>query len=67
MMSPMPSLFGKRRAYQRKVAVSHFDGIASAHSMILRANEKNAEMENISVTRVLFAQERKTKKINRGV
>ncbi len=33
-------IFGKRRAYQRKVAVSHFDGICSAHSMVLRANEK---------------------------
>ncbi|WP_435547685.1 restriction endonuclease subunit S [Desulfobacterium sp. N47] len=38
-------IFGKRRAYQRKVAVSHFDGIASAHSMILRANEKYIEKE----------------------
>ncbi|MBL7771469.1 MAG: restriction endonuclease subunit S [Chitinophagaceae bacterium] len=38
-------IFGKRRAYLRKVAVSHFDGIASAHSMILRANEKNIEKE----------------------
>jgi restriction endonuclease S subunit len=38
-------IFGKRRAYLRKVAVSHFDGIASAHSMILRANEKNVEKE----------------------
>lgn len=36
-------IFGKRRAYQRKVAVSHFDGIASAHSMILRANENHIE------------------------
>lgn len=36
-------IFGKRRAYLRKVAVSHFDGIASAHSMILRANEQNIE------------------------
>ena len=36
-------IFGKRRAYLRKVAVSHFDGIASAHSMILRANEENIE------------------------
>ena len=36
-------IFGKRRAYLRKVGVSHFDGIASAHSMILRANEKNIE------------------------
>jgi restriction endonuclease S subunit len=33
-------IFGKRRAYLRKLAVSHFDGIASAHSMILRANEQ---------------------------
>lgn len=36
-------IFGKRRAYLRKVAVSHFYGIASAHSMILRANEKQIE------------------------
>lgn len=38
-------IFGKRRAYLRKVAVSHFDGIASAHSMILRANEKVIEKD----------------------
>lgn len=38
-------IFGKRRAYLRKVAVSHFDGIASAHSMVLRANQKNIEKE----------------------
>lgn len=38
-------IFGKRRAYQRKVAVSHFDGIASAHSMILRASEDNIEKD----------------------
>jgi type I restriction enzyme S subunit len=38
-------IFGKRRAYLRKVAVSHFDGIASAHSMILRANEKDIEKD----------------------
>ncbi len=38
-------IFGKRRAYLRKVAVSHFNGIASAHSMILRANDKNIEKE----------------------
>ncbi|RZK17032.1 MAG: restriction endonuclease subunit S [Flavobacterium sp.] len=38
-------IFGKRRAYLRKVAVAHFDGIASAHSMILRANEKGIEKE----------------------
>jgi len=38
-------IFGKRRAYLRKVAVSDFDGIASAHSMILRANEQNIEKD----------------------
>jgi len=38
-------IFGKRRAYQRKVAVSHFDGICSAHSMVLRANEKAVKKE----------------------
>ncbi|MBI4689401.1 MAG: restriction endonuclease subunit S [Nitrospirae bacterium] len=38
-------IFGKRRAYQHKIAVSHFNGIASAHSMILRANEKLVEKD----------------------
>lgn len=32
-------IFGKRRAYQRKVAVSHFNGICSAHAMVLHTNE----------------------------
>ena len=31
-------IFGKRRAYQRKLAVPDFDGICSAHAMVLRAN-----------------------------
>jgi type I restriction enzyme S subunit len=29
-------LFGKRRAYQKKVAIAPFDGIFSAHGMVLR-------------------------------
>ena len=29
-------LFGKRRAYQRKVGIAPFDGIFSAHGMVLR-------------------------------
>ena len=33
---PGQIIFGKRRAYQRKVAVADFDGIASAHAMILQ-------------------------------
>jgi type I restriction enzyme S subunit len=30
-------IYGKRRAYQRKLAVADFDGICSAHAMVLRA------------------------------
>lgn len=30
-------IFGKRRAYQRKLAVADFEGICSAHAMVLRA------------------------------
>lgn len=31
-------IFGKRRAYQRKLAVAECDGICSAHAMVLRAD-----------------------------
>jgi len=31
-------IFGRRRVYQRKLGVPHFDGICSAHAMVLRAN-----------------------------
>jgi len=34
---PGQVLFGKRRAYQRKLAVAEFDGICSAHAMVVRA------------------------------
>jgi len=30
-------IFGRRRAYQRKMAVAEFDGICSAHAMVVRA------------------------------
>lgn len=30
-------IFGKRRAYQRKAALAEYDGICSAHAMVLRA------------------------------
>jgi restriction endonuclease S subunit len=30
-------IFGRRRAYQRKLAVAEFDGICSAHAMVVRA------------------------------
>lgn len=34
---PGDIIFGKRRAYQRKLAVPDFEGICSAHAMVLRA------------------------------
>jgi type I restriction enzyme S subunit len=36
---PGDIIFGKRRAYQRKVAVADFEGICSAHAMVLRERE----------------------------
>ncbi len=33
-------IFGRRRAYQRKLAVADFDGICSAHAMVLRARSE---------------------------
>lgn len=35
-------IFGRRRVYQRKVAVAEFDGICSAHALVLRANPEVA-------------------------
>lgn len=35
-------IFGRRRVYQRKLAVAHFDGICSAHAMVLRAKPEVA-------------------------
>lgn len=36
---PGDIIFGKRRVYQRKLAVADFEGICSAHAMVLRAKE----------------------------
>lgn len=33
-------IFGRRRAYQRKLAIADFNGICSAHAMVLRAKPK---------------------------
>ncbi|TSA37361.1 MAG: restriction endonuclease subunit S [Verrucomicrobiaceae bacterium] len=33
-------IFGRRRAYQRKLAVAEFDGICSAHALVVRAKPK---------------------------
>ncbi len=35
-------IFGRRRAYQRKLGVAEFDGICSAHAMVLRAKPEVA-------------------------
>ena len=38
-------IFGRRRAYQHKLAVADFEGICSAHAMVLRAREAVALKE----------------------
>lgn len=38
LFEPGDVVFGRRRAYQRKLGVAEFWGIASAHSLVLRAN-----------------------------
>jgi restriction endonuclease S subunit len=38
---PGEIIFGKRRAYQRKLAIAEFDCICSAHAMVLKAKEDN--------------------------
>lgn len=38
-------IFGKRRAYQRKAAIADFDGICSAHAMVLRANPEGIDQD----------------------
>jgi restriction endonuclease S subunit len=35
-------IFGRRRAYQKKVALADFDGICSAHALVLRAKPEVA-------------------------
>ncbi|BAC94969.1 type I restriction-modification system, endonuclease S subunit [Vibrio vulnificus YJ016] len=42
-------IFGKRRAYQRKVAVADWDCICSAHAMVLEANPKTVLPEFLPV------------------
>lgn len=37
---PGDVIYGRRRAYQRKAGLADFDGLASAHSLVLRAVEK---------------------------
>jgi len=41
-------IFGRRRVYQRKLAVAPFDGICSAHAMVLRAKPAVVSQEFLS-------------------
>ncbi len=43
-VKPGQIIFGKRRAYQRKVAVADFEGICSAHAMVLEANPETTAL-----------------------
>lgn len=38
-------IFGRRRAYQKKVAMAKFEGICSAHALVLRADEDSVHPE----------------------
>lgn len=40
LFRPGDIIFGRRRVYQRKLAVADFDGICSAHALVLRANSR---------------------------
>ena len=42
---PGDIIFGRRRAYQRKLAVAEFEGICSAHALVLRAKEETVAKE----------------------
>ena len=46
---PGDIIFGKRRAYQRKLAVADFAGICSAHAMVLRAREETVVKDFLPV------------------
>ena len=45
LFEPGDIIFGRRRAYQRKLGVAEFRGIASAHSLVLRAKPSVALAE----------------------
>ena len=40
---PGDVIFGRRRAYQKKVALAEFEGICSAHALVLRARPDHIE------------------------
>lgn len=42
---PGDIIFGRRRAYQRKIGVAEFEGICSAHALVLRTREETVLKE----------------------
>lgn len=46
---PGDVIFGRRRAYQRKLAVADFEGICSAHALVLRARPETVVPEFLPV------------------
>lgn len=46
---PGDIIFGRRRAYQRKLAVADFEGICSAHALVLRARPETVEPRYLPV------------------
>lgn len=46
---PGDVIFGRRRAYQKKVALAEFEGICSAHALVLRARPDYVDPEFLPV------------------
>ena len=47
-------IFGRRRAYQRKLAVAEVDGICSTHAMVARAKPKVIQLKNWMLARLIL-------------
>lgn len=46
---PGDVIFGRRRAYQKKVAMAEFEGICSAHALVLRARSEHVHPDFLPV------------------
>lgn len=46
---PGDVIFGRRRAYQKKVALAEFEGICSAHALVLRARSEHIHPDFLPV------------------
>ena len=54
---PSDIIFGKRRAYQCKLAVADFEGICPAHAMVLRVAEATASPQPGNLRQSLWIRE----------